>query len=131
MYIQSTSFSSGSAWIAEAWSYFTRNPLGWVAVIVVGFFILIALSLIPFPLGEIALYIFSPVFVGGCMLGYVAYKEGGLFEFRHMFEGFKALYFKRLVMLSVFYTILTFAVVILVGIFAFVMFGGFEFFQEI
>lgn len=65
------------------------------------------------------------------MLGYVAHKEGGSFEFRHMFEGFKALYFKRLVMLGVFYTILIFAVVILVGIFAFVMFGGFEFFQEI
>jgi hypothetical protein len=97
LFIQSTSFSSGSAWIAAT---------------VVGFLILFGFSLIPF--GEVVVYIFSPVFVCGYMLGCVAHKEGGSFEFRHMFEGFKAPYFKRLAMLGVFYTILILTVVILI-----------------
>ena len=85
MSIQSRSFSSGSAWIAEAWSYFKRNPLCWIVATVVGFLISFGFSLILF--GEVVVYIFSPVFVGGYMLGCVAHKEGRSFEFRHMFKG--------------------------------------------
>lgn len=38
LYIQSASFSRGGAWITEALPYFTRNPLGWIAAMVVFFF---------------------------------------------------------------------------------------------
>lgn len=129
LYIQTTSFGRGYAWIAEAWPYFRRNPLGWIAAMVV--FILISMALSIIPLGGIVLNIFYPVVAGGFMLGCVVHKEGGSFEFQHMFAGFKEPYFKRLAMLGVFYTILTFAAVILVGVLAFVMLGGLEFFQEI
>ncbi len=127
--IQTTSFGRGYAWIAEAWPYFRRNPLGWIAAMVVFFLISMVVGIIP--LGGIVLNIFYPVIVGGFMLGCIAHKEGGSFEFQHMFAGFKEPYFKRLAMLGVFYTIITFTVIILVGVLAFVMLGGFEFFQEI
>jgi len=127
--IQTTSFGRGYAWIAEAWPYFRRNPLGWIAAMVVFFLISMVVGIIP--LGGIVLNIFDPVIVGGFMLGCIAHKEGGSFEFQHMFAGFKEPYFKRLAMLGVFYTIITFTVIILVGVLAFVMLGGFEFFQEI
>jgi len=129
LYIQSTSFNRGYAWITGAFPYFTHNPLGWIAAMVVFFLISMVVGIIP--LGGIVLNIFYPVIVGGFMLGCVAYKEGGSFEFQHMFAGFKEPYFKRLAILGVFYTIASFAVVILVGILAFVILGGFEFFQEI
>ena len=127
--IQTTSFGRGYAWIAEAWPYFRRNPLGWIAAMVVFFILSMVVGIIP--LGGIVLNIFYPVIVGGFMLGCIAHKEGGSFEFQHMFAGFKEPYFKRLAMLGVFYTIITFTVIILVGVLAFVMLGGFEFFQEI
>jgi hypothetical protein len=127
--IQSTSFGRGYSWIAEAFSYFTRNPLGWIAAVVVFFLISAVVSLIP--LGSFVLNVFYPIIVGGFMLGCVAHKEGDSFEFQHLFAGFKEPYFKRLALLGVFYTIATFVAIILVGILAFVMLGGFEFFQEI
>lgn len=129
LYIQSTSFGRGYAWIAGAWPYFTGNPLGWIGAMIVFFLISMVVGIIP--LGGIVLNIFYPVVVGGFMLGCVAHKEGGSFEFQHMFAGFKEPYFKRLAMLGVFYTVLTFAAIILLGVLAFVMLGGFEFFQVI
>lgn len=129
LYIQSTSFGRGYAWIAEAWPYFKHNPLGWIAAMVVFFLISMVVGIIP--LGGVLLNIFYPVIVGGFMIGCISYKEGGSFEFQHMFAGFKEPYFKRLALLGVFYTIVTFAVIILVAVLAFVMLGGFEFFQEI
>ncbi len=129
LYMQSTSFGRGYAWIAEAWPYFTGNPLGWIGATVVFFLISMVVGIIP--LGGILLNIFYPVVVGGFMLGCIAHKEGGSFEFQHMFAGFKAPYFKRLAMLGVFYTILTFVAIAMIGVLAFVMLGGFDFFQEI
>lgn len=129
LYVQSTSFGRGYAWIAEAWPYFARNPLGWIGAMVVFFILSMVVGIIP--LGGIVLNIFYPVVVGGFMLGCIAHKEGGSFEFQHMFAGFKEPYFKRLAMLGLFYTLLTFAAIILLGVLAFVMLGGFEFFQEI
>ncbi len=129
LYIQSTSFARGYAWIVEAWPYFTSNPLGWIAAMVVFFLIAMAVSIIP--LGGIVLNIFYPVVVGGFMLGCLAHREGGSFEFQYMFAGFKEPHFKRLAMLGVLYTVITFAAIILVAVLAFVMLGGFEFFQEI
>lgn len=128
--IQSVSFGRGYAWIAQAVPYFSHNPLGWIGAIIVLFLISLAMSFIPI-LGSIAFSIFSLVVAGGYMLGCATYHEGGEFEFQHIFAGFQETYLKRLVLLGVFYTVASFAVFILVGILAFVMMGGFEFFQEI
>lgn len=65
------------------------------------------------------------------MLGCMAHKEGGSFEFQHIFAGFKEPYFKRLALLGVFYTVATLIALILLGILTFVLLGGFEFFQQI
>ncbi len=128
LYIQSTSFSRGLSWITEAMPYFTRNPLGWIAAMVVFFLISIVLGIIP--LGGLVLNIFYPVIIGGFMLGCIAHKEGGSFEFQHLFAGFKAPYFKRLTMAGVFYTTASFSVIVLLCILVFVLFGV-EFFQKI
>jgi hypothetical protein len=129
IYIQTVGFNRGYAWIAEAFPYFTRNPLGWIAAIVVLFIISMVVGIIP--LGGILINIFYPVIIGGYMLGCIAHKSGQSFEFQHIFAGFKQPYFNRLVLLGVFYTIATFIVIILAGILAFFMLGGLDFFQQI
>ena len=129
LFIQSASFGRGYAWIAEALPYFTRNPLGWIASMIILFLITMVVSLIP--LGSFVLNIFYPVVVGGFMLGCIAHKEGGSFEFQHIFAGFKEPYFKRLAILGAIYTGATIMAVILLAILAFVMLGGFEFFQQL
>lgn len=121
LYIQSTSFSRGLSWITEALPYFTRNPLGWIAAMAVFFLISIVLAVIP--LGSFVLNMFYPVIVGGFMLGCIAHKEGGSFEFQHLFAGFKDPYFKRLALAGVFYTIASFVVIVLLCVLVFVLFG--------
>lgn len=128
LYIQSTSFNRGLAWIIEALPYFTRNPLGWLAAMAVLFLLSLVLGIIP--LGGLVLNIFYPVIGGGLMLGCVAHKEGGSFEFQHLFAGFKEPYFKRLTLAGVFYTIASFVVIVLMCVLVFVIFGV-EFFQKI
>ncbi len=128
LYIQPASFSRGGAWITEALPYFTRNPLGWIAAMVVFFLISLVLGIIP--LGGLVLNMFYPVIVGGLMLGCVAHEEGRSFEFQHLFAGFKEPYFKRLTMAGVFYTIASIVVIVLLCILAFVMLGV-EVFQKI
>jgi hypothetical protein len=129
LFIQSVSFGRGYSWIAEALPYFTRNPLGWIAAMVVLFLISMVIGLIP--LGSFVVNIFYPVVMGGYMLGCIAHKEGGSFEFQHIFAGFKEPYFKRLALVGVIYTAATLIAIILLAILAFVMLGGFEFFQQI
>ncbi len=129
LFIQSASIGRGYSWIAEALPYFTRNPLGWITAIIVFFLISMVIGLIP--LGTFVLNIFYPVVIGGFMLGCKAHKEGDLFEFQHIFSGFKEPYFKRLVLLGVIYTIVTLIAIILMAILAFVMLGGFDFFQQL
>ena len=128
LFIKSASFGRGYAWIAEALPYFTRNPLGWIASMIILF--LISMVVILIPLGSFVLNIFYPVVVGGFMLGCIAHKEGGSFEFQHIFAGFKEPYFKRLAILGAIYTGATIMAVILLAILAFVMLGGFEFLQQ-
>ena len=129
LFIQSAGFGRGYSWIAEALPYFTRNPLGWIAALIVLFLISMVMGIIPF--GTFVLNIFYPVIIGGYMLGCKAHHDGGSFEFQHLFAGFKEPYFKRLVMLGVFYTMATIVALILMMVFAFIMLGGFEFFQEL
>ena len=129
LHIQSNNMGKGVAWISEAWPYFKSNPLGWIGSIIVLFIISAVIGLIP--LGSLVLNIFFPVITGGYMLGCMAYKEGGSFEFQHMFAGFKGPYFNRLVLLGAIYFAATLVVIILMIILAFIMIGGFEFFQQL
>lgn len=127
--IQTAEIGRGLSWLSEALPYFTRNPLGWIAAMIVIFILSMIIGLIP--LGSLALNILYPVIVGGYMLGCIAHKEGGSFEFQHIFSGFKEPYFKRLALLGLFYMLVTLVVIVLMLILAFVMLGGLSFFQEI
>ena len=129
MLIQSANVGRGLAWITEALPYFTRNPLGWIAAMIVLFIISIVLGIIPF--GSLVINILYPVVVGGYMLGCAAHQQGDSFEFQHIFAGFQEAYFKRLAMLGVIYLVATILVIILLVILVIVGFGGMEFLQQL
>ena len=127
--IQANEIGKGVSWITDAFPYFSANPMGWIGSIIVLFIITAVVGIIP--LGSLVLNIFFPVITGGYMLGCMSHKEGGTFEFQHMFAGFKEPYFKRLALVGVFYFAASLVVIILMLILAFILIGGFEFFQQL
>ena len=128
--IQSVSISRGISWVTEALPYFTRNPLGWIAAIVVIFMLSIIISFIPF-VGTLALNLLYPVVIGGYMLGCKAHYSGDSFEFQHVFAGFKEPYFVRLIILGAIYTAATIVMLILFMILVFITLGGMEVFHQL
>ena len=127
--IQTVNIGRGVSWITEAWPYFTRNPLGWIAAIIVLFILSIVISFIPF-FGSLLVNLCYPVFVGGYMLGCMAHQQGKSFEFQHIFSAFKEPYVIRLILLGGLYLLATFVVVILMLVLSFIMLGGFEIFHQ-
>jgi uncharacterized membrane protein len=81
--------SQGWAWIVEGFAMFKRKPWIWIAMMIILFVILIALSLVP-ALGSLANIALMPVFTGGIMLGCLALKRDGALEIGHLFAGFKS-----------------------------------------
>lgn len=77
----------GAAWWSEGWRIFTASPALWIGITVVLVLILIALNFIPI-LGNIALALLWPVFIGGALLGCHALALGRPLEFAHLFAGF-------------------------------------------
>ena len=129
MVLKSVSIGRGVSWITEAFPYFSRNPLGWIAAIIVFFILSIVFELIPF--GFVIVNIFYPVIIGGYMLGCMAHYQGNSFEFQHLFAGFREPYFKRLTLLGVFYLIALLMIVVLTVILIIAILGSMEIFQQI
>ncbi|MEQ8428185.1 MAG: BPSS1780 family membrane protein [Gammaproteobacteria bacterium] len=126
--IRTASFGRGLGWLTDGLGYFTKNPLGWIAAMIVVFIIMIVIGVIP--LGSLLLYIVYPVFVGGFMLGCKAHAAGQQFEFQHAFAGFSADYLKRLLLFGVFYAILNLMMLVVIMLLLFVLLGGLDFFQQ-
>jgi hypothetical protein len=78
---------NGWAWIPEAWALVRQNTGVWIALFIVFFVIVIVLSMIPF-LGALALYVITPILMGGVMLGCDEARRGGPMTVGYLFSGF-------------------------------------------
>lgn len=107
--------SHGWSWIAEGWALFKRQPLMWVAFAVVGFAIFVALHFLIPVIGQIALILLTPVFVGGVMIGCRELESGRELDFSHLFAGFRER-FGDLVSVGLISLAVTFAVALFVGL---------------
>jgi uncharacterized membrane protein len=83
------SMGQGLSWIGGGWRLFKQNPGTWVGVvlILVG---MSALSSFLGKLGDVLMFLLSPIFAAGLMLGCRAQEEGEPLEIGHLFAGFKA-----------------------------------------
>jgi len=80
--------SRGWSWITEGFEMFKREAGTWILITIVLIVILIALSLIPI-VGSLAVWVLSPVFAGGIMIGCQALAQQGELEVGHLFAGFR------------------------------------------
>ena len=78
----------GWQWIVEGFDLFKKSPIIWVVLFIILLLIAIALHFIPI-LGPLVLYILSPVFLAGLMVGCKAQQSGEELEIAHLFAGFK------------------------------------------
>lgn len=78
----------GWQWIVDGFGLFKKSPVIWVVLFIILLLIAIALNFIPL-LGPLVLYILTPVFAGGLMLGCKAQQNGQELEIMHLFAGFK------------------------------------------
>ena len=77
----------GAQWWGDAWRLFTGAAGTWLLITVVWLAIMIGLSIIPF-LGQIAVSLLHPVFIGGLILGCREQDRGGALKVSHLFAGF-------------------------------------------
>ncbi len=77
----------GTAWWSSAWRLFTGAPGIWLVITILYIAIMIGLSIVPF-LGQIAVSLLNPVFIGGIVLGCRVQDHGGTLKVSHLFAGF-------------------------------------------
>ena len=84
---RSMSGDRGLAWITEGFSYFKKSWGAWIGALLLGFVILIVVSLIPYvgQLFEMATYY---VWIAGLALGCRAQAQGQPFKVSHLWAGF-------------------------------------------
>ena len=78
----------GMAWLSAAWDLFKRAPGIWIALVVIYIVLAMVLSFIPM-IGQLALTLLGPVFMGGILLGCKALGDGEELRIDHLFAGFK------------------------------------------
>jgi hypothetical protein len=101
---------NGWTWIADAFELFRSSTLGWLGATIVFILLLFLFSIIPL-IGPLFLYMFSPVFAAGFMIGCHEQNEGGNFRVAHLFGGFQQ-NFGQLVLVGVIYL----GAIILIGV---------------
>ena len=79
---------NGWQWIATGWDLFKRNPGAWILITIIFVAILGLCSWVPF-IGFVAVYVLTPVLLGGVMLGCATLERGGTIEVSHLFAGFR------------------------------------------
>ena len=77
----------GAQWWGSAWRLFTGAAGPWLLITVLWLAIMIGLSIIPF-LGQIAVSLLHPVFIGGLILGCREQDRGGALKVSHLYAGF-------------------------------------------
>lgn len=75
-------------WFKFGWQSFLKNPGVWIAIALILFIVMLALSMIPI-LGQIAVLVILPIAGGGLILGCKSLHDGGELRVEHLFEGFQ------------------------------------------
>jgi uncharacterized membrane protein len=89
MEIRTVAAGRGWDWIVEGFKIFRKQPLTWIALVVVMVVIwLVSTFLLPL-IGPLAINLVSPVFFGGLMLACRTTDEDGEPEFSQLFAAFK------------------------------------------
>ena len=85
---RSVGAARGVGWISDGFGHFRQAPGAWLGICVVGFVIMIVLTLIPFVgvLNNLLTY----VWIGGLMIGCKAQDDGQPIELGHLFAGFRS-----------------------------------------
>lgn len=78
----------GWRWISEGFSLFRKNPMIWIVLTIILFFIGFAMSLLPL-IGQLLFTLASPVFLAGLIDGARTLARGGELEISHLFAGFR------------------------------------------
>ncbi len=120
---------SATQWLSEAWKLFMVNPLIWIVMAVVGFVLVIIVSVIPI-LGGIASAFATPYLMAGAVYGAKNVHDGGNVEVGHLFAGFseKA---GPLAMLGLLYLAGTILLTLIAAAFGFLGFGGLAMFGQL
>jgi len=79
---------NGWTWIADAWAFTGEQRWTFVGIFVLLVLIQIVANFIPI-IGGLAVTLFSPVLVGGFVLGCEAVRRGERIEVGHLFAGFQ------------------------------------------
>ena len=79
----------GMVWLSTAWDLFKRAPGIWIALIVIYLVLAVVLGFIPM-VGQLALTLLGPVFMGGILLGCKALDDGKALRIEHLFAGFQS-----------------------------------------
>jgi len=109
--------SHGWKWIVDGWELFRMAPGMWVGIaLVFGLWLLLPMIPILGMLASLAMPFFTPVLVGGIMIGCRSLDEGGSLEFNHLFEAFKSSGFVNLLLAGA----ISFAITIVVMLIVFV-----------
>lgn len=112
----------GVDWWGSAWRLFTAEPGTWILITIVYIAIMMVLSLIPL-LGQLAVSLLHPVFLGGIMLGCREQDRGGALTVQHLFAGFNEK-LGPLVVLALLYLLGWFVIGCLTLAIAFAALGG-------
>ena len=112
----------GVDWWGSAWRLFTAAPIAWILITIVYIVILMVLSFIPL-LGQVAVSLLHPVFIGGIMLGCREQDRGGTLAVQHLFAGFTEK-LGPLVIVALLYLVGWFIVACLMMAIAFASLGG-------
>lgn len=80
------SIGRGSSWLGEGFGYFKQSAGAWIGVCIIGFIIMIVLSIIPIVNFFVGLLTY--VWLGGLMIGLRAQDQGESFQVSHLFAGF-------------------------------------------
>lgn len=79
---------AGWRWIVQGFNLFRKSPLLWIVLCLILLAIAVVVGMIPW-LGQLVLYLLSPVFLAGVMVGCRAVQRGKELEISHLFEGFR------------------------------------------
>ena len=85
--IKSLPISSGWTWLAEGFSLFTKSPLIWIIMCVIGFVINLIGQFVPI-IGPLAMSLLYAVFFAGFLYGCAALDNDESLEVGHLFAGF-------------------------------------------
>lgn len=97
----------GLSWISEGFGFFREAVGGWLAICLVGFVVLVVVSLLP--IVNILSGLLSYVWIGGLMLACKSQDDNEGVSVAHLFAGFQNR-FGSLVLLSVIYLVITIAI---------------------